>query len=124
MSRWTKLSVFLVVIVLVGVGVGLFRLHAPALTKGGVAMIGTDAGYVIVGSERNRIEWQEGEIVHHWVGTPRTQPETVYFDRHQVHRASWAAVFSRTGFLIRFLPTRVDVIDLENLKGVYYSPRT
>jgi hypothetical protein len=48
----------------------------------------------------------------------------VYFDRHEVHRASWAGVFSRKGFLIRFLPGRVDVIDLEDLRGEYYSPRT
>lgn len=123
MNRQTKTSLFLVGILLAAVGFGLFRLHAPGSTKGGVGLIGTDAGYVIVRGVRNGIHWQEGGVVHHWVGQPRTQPETVYFDRHQVHRASWAAVFSRTGFLIRFLPTRVDVIDLEHLKGEYYSPR-
>ena len=124
MSRRTKISMFLIVTVLVAVGFGLFRLHAPGSTKGGVAIIGRDAGYVIVRGGRDEIHWQEGEVVHHWVGQPRTKPETVHFDGHQVHRASWAAVFSRTGFLIRFLPNRVDVIDLEHLKGEYYSPRT
>ena len=123
MNRRAKTSIFLVCILLVAVGFGLFRLHQPGRTRDGVAAIGTDAGQVIVRGGRNEIHWQEGGVVHHWVGQSRTQPETVHFDRHQVHRASWAAVFSRTGFLIRFLPTRVDVIDLENLKGVYYSPR-
>jgi hypothetical protein len=89
-----------------------------------VGLIGQDAGHVVVGGERNQIQWREGEVVHHWVGKPRTQPETVYFDGHEVYPASWAEVLSRTGFLIRFLPNRVDVIDLENLLGEYYSPRT
>jgi hypothetical protein len=106
------------------VGFGLLRLHAPGIAKGGVGLIGTSAGSVVVRADRNAVHWQEGEIVHHWVGRLRTQPETVYFDGYQVRRATWADVFSRKGFLIRFLPNRVDVIDLEALKGEYYSPRT
>ena len=124
MNRRAKTSIFLVCLLLVAVGFGLFRLHQPGRTRDGVGVIGTDAGQVVVRVARNEIHWQEGGVVHHWVGKSRTQPETVYFDRHQVHRVSWAAIFSRTGFLIRFLPNRVDVINLENLRGVYYSPRT
>ena len=124
MNRRAKTSIFLVCVLLVAVGFGLFRLHQPGRTRDGVGVIDTDVGQVVVRGGRNEIHWQEGGVVHHWVGRPRTQPETVYFDSHQVHRASWAAVLSRTGFLIRFLPNRVDVIDLELLKGEYYSPRT
>jgi hypothetical protein len=113
-----------VCILLAAVGFGLLRLHAPGIAKGGVGLIGTSAGSVVVRADRNAVHWQEGEIVHHWVGRLRTQPETVYFDGYQVRRATWADVFSRKGFLIRFLPNRVDVIDLEALKGEYYSPRT
>jgi hypothetical protein len=122
-TRRTKTSILLVAAIAAGAGLGLYRLHQPGLAKGGVGLIGTDA-FVTVGGERNRIQWREGEIIHHWVGKPRAQPETVCFDGHQVHPASWAGVFSRRGFLIRFLPNRVDVIDLEKLKGEYYSPRT
>jgi hypothetical protein len=123
MNRRTKTSILLVAAFLACVCLGLYRLHQPALLKGGVGLIGTDA-HVVVRGERNEIQWQEGEALHHWIGKPRTQPEMVYFDRHEVHRASWAGVFSRKGFLIRFLPGRVDVIDLEDLRGEYYSPRT
>ncbi len=122
MNRRTRTSILLVAALLGCVGLGLYRLHQPGLMKGGVAPLAKDA-HVMVRGERNEIQWQEGESVHHWIGKPRSQPETVCFDLHEVHRASWAGVFSRKGFLIRFLPGRVDVIDLENLKGWYYSPR-
>jgi hypothetical protein len=124
MTRRIRTSIVLVAVLATGVGLGLYRLHQPGLARDGVARIGEDAGQVILRGERNQIRWHEGEVVHHWVGQPRTQPETVYFDRHQVHRATWADVFSRQGFLIRFLPNRVDVIDLEKLTGKYYAPRT
>ncbi len=122
MNRRTKTSLFLVCLLLAGVGFGLYRFHQPGVTKGGVGPIGTDA-HVILRGERNQIQWQEGDIIHHWVGKPRAQPETVCFDGRQVRPASWEGVFSRRGFLIRFLPNRVDVIDLERLKGWYYSVR-
>lgn len=124
MSRRSKTFILIVAALLVGVGYGLSRLHQPGSTKDGVGLIGNDAAHVIVRGERNQIQWRDGEVIHHWVGKLRAQPETVYFDRHEVRPATWANVFSRRGFLIRFLPNRVDVIDLENLKGEYYSPRT
>ena len=123
MNRRTRTSILLGCLLLVGVGFGLYRLHQPGLAKAGVGPVGAEA-YVLVRGERNQVQWHEGEIIHHWVGKPRAQPETVYFDGRQVHRASWAEVFSRQGFLIRFLPNRIDVVDLDTLRGEYFSPRT
>lgn len=123
MTRRTKISLLLVAALVAGVGLGWYRLHQPGVTKGGAGLIAPDAS-VMLGGERHRIQWQEGEIIHHWVGKPRAQPESVCFDGHQVQPASWAGVFSRRGFLIRFLPNRVDVIDLESLRGWYYSARS
>lgn len=124
MSRRTKTSLLLVAVLAACAALGLSRLHQPARAKDGVGVIGPDAGQVIVRGVRNEIHWQEGGVVHHWVGKPRAQPETVCFDGRQVRPASWAGVLSRKGFLIRFLPNRVDVIDLENLKGWSYSGRS
>jgi hypothetical protein len=124
MTRQVRTSILLVAGLAAVVAFGVYRLHQPGLAKDEVATIGEDAGQVILRGDRNQIRWREGEVVHHWVGQPRTQSETVYFDGRDVHRATWAEVFSRQGFLIRFLPGRVDVIDLDNLRGEYYSPRT
>jgi hypothetical protein len=110
-------------VLLAGAGLGLYRLHEPGVMKGGIAPLAKDA-YVIVRGDRNEIRWQEGESVHHWIGKPRAQAETVCFDTEGVHRASWARVLAGKGFLVRFLPGRVDVIDLQKLTGWYYSPRT
>lgn len=124
MKRQTKTSILLVAALVAVAGLGLYRLHQPGVTRAGLGAIGNGAAHVLVRGDRNQIQWQGGEVIHHWVGRPRAQPETVYFDGHDVQPATWANVLSRRGFLIRFLPNRVDVIDLENLRGEYYSPRT
>jgi hypothetical protein len=78
---------------------------------------------VIVRDERNQIQWLEGGAVHRWTGKPRTESETVYFDGHKVHRFSWGKAVSGEGAVIRFLPHRIEVFNLERLDGEYYSPR-
>jgi hypothetical protein len=122
MKLRTKLIILFVALTLV-LSCGVYRFNKPGLAKNGIGIIRNDAGYVFVRGERNQIQWQEDDVIHRWAGKPRTQSETIYFDRHQVHRFSWGNVVSGKGFVIRFMPNRIQVIDLENLEGESYSPR-
>ncbi len=103
--------------------VGWNRFHHPGWVRGGVGFIGNTSGHVFIFDERNQIQWQEGGAVHRWTGKPSTETETVYFDGHKVYRFSWDRAVSRKGAVIRFQPHRIEVFDLEQLEGEYYSPR-
>ena len=123
MNLRTKLTLAVVAFLAIGLGIVWFRFHQPGWVKGGLGFIGKNSGHVFVREERNKITWQEGDLVKNWTGRPRSEAETIYFDGHEVYPFSWSRAFSRKGFVIRFLPNRVEVFDLQHLDGDYYSPR-
>jgi hypothetical protein len=118
-----KLALALAAVLAFGLVLGWNRFHQPGWVRGGIGFIGNTSGHVIVRDERNQIQWLEGGIVRRWTGKQRTESETVYFDGHKVHHFSWGRAISRKGAVIRFLPHRIEVFDLEHLDGEYYAPR-
>jgi hypothetical protein len=123
MKLQTKLSSALVVLLAIGLGYGWRRFHQPGRVKDGWAFIGKNSGCVFVSEERNKITWEEADQVLGWTGRLRSEAETVYFDGHRVYPFSWSRVFPPKGFIIRFLPQRIEVFDLGHLNGKGYSPR-
>ena len=123
MKLRTKVASAMIVLLAVGLSVVWIRFHQPGWVKGGLGFIGKNSGHVFMREERNKITWREGDQVFNWTGSLRTQAETIYFDGHKVYPFSWNRVFYRKGSVIRFLPNRIEVFDLEHLNGVSYSPR-
>jgi hypothetical protein len=118
-----KLALALALVLATGLVYGWNRFHQQGHARGGVGFIGNTSGQVFIRDERNRIQWQGSGAVHHWTGKPHTEPETVYFDGQKIYPFSWGRAVSRKGAVIRFLPHRIEVFDLEHLDGLCYSPR-
>jgi len=118
-----KLALATALVLATGLVYGWNRFHQQGRVRGGVGFIGATSGHVFIRDERNQIQWQGGGAVHHWTGKSRIEPETVYFDGQKVYPFSWGRAVSRKGAVIRFLPHRIEVFDLEHLDGEYYSPR-
>ncbi len=71
----------------------------------------------------HQVQWRSGAAVFHWVGQATEDPESVYFDGQRVYPFSWSRALSLKGFVIRFRPDKVEVIDLGHFAGAYYSHR-
>lgn len=118
-----KRSLVLVAVLALGFGYGWFRFHRPGRAKDGWIPIGKSSGLVFAGEERNKITWQEADQVLGWTGRPRGEAETICFDGHRVSPFSLGRVISQKGLIIRFQPHRIEVFDLEHLRGEVYAPR-
>jgi hypothetical protein len=118
-----RLALALAAVLILGLALVWNRFHQQGRVRDGVGFIGNTSAHVMVMDDRNQIQWLEDGRIQRWTGKPRSASETVWFDGHKVHRFSWGQAVSRKGAVIRFLPLRIDVLDLEHLEGKCYSPR-
>jgi hypothetical protein len=119
-----KLALALAAVLALGLVLVWNRFHQQGWVRGGVGFIGDTSAHVLVMADRNQLQWLEDGRVQRWTGKPRTESESVCFDGHKVHRFSWGQAATRKGAVIRFLPQRIEVFDLEHLHGECFSPRS